>query len=156
MADIHTVTVAETYDHNPTNRSFDAVSDGGKKLKIFRPDKGDFSHLPLISVGDKVRVTNIKPAKKEGEYVCHLLPRDQQLNASQTEWRRREQGQYGKLIHVEAEISEADHACLKYAHKLEKRLRPSLTLAEYPRELLLGSLHPVRALWLSQQEAANG
>ena len=156
MPDIHTVTVKETYDHNPTNRSFDAVSDGGKKIKIWRPDHGDFSHLPLIAIGDKVKVEVLGPAKKEGEFKAHLLPRDKQPNASQTEWRRREQGQYGKLIHVEAEISEADHACLKYAHKLEKRLRPSLTLAEYTRELLLGSLHPVRALWLSQQEAANG
>ncbi|QNI53600.1 hypothetical protein SynBIOSE41_01079 [Synechococcus sp. BIOS-E4-1] len=58
----------------------------------------------------------------------------------------------GKLTHVEAEISPADHACLQYAHKLEKRVRPSLTQAEYVRELLMGSLHPVRALWLAQQE----
>ncbi len=33
----------------------------------------------------------------------------------------------------------------------KKKLRTSLTHAQYMRELLLGSLHPSRALWLSQE-----
>lgn len=151
------VVIASCHDHNPSNRSFDATSPSGKTVKVWKPDGGDFSHLQLIAVGDKVKVRVLGDAKLPGQLRAQLLPRNEQPNATQTEWRRREQGSHGKLTHVEAELAEADHACLKFAWKLERRIRPSLTLAEYTRELLLGSLHPVRALWLSQQESkANG
>ena len=138
---------------NPAHTLIVCQSDSGKVVNAYKPDKGDWSHVQLIAVGDRIKVQVDGHAKRPNEWKGKVLPRDEQLNAAQTEWRRREQGQHGRLVHVEAELSEADHTCLKYAHKLEKRLRPSLTLAEYTRELLLGSLHPVRALWLSQQEA---
>ena len=146
------VTITSVFDKGDGNRSFDAKSDGGKTIKVWRPDEGDFSHLSLIQKGDTVKVIVLGHARKSGEWRSHLLSRDKQPNGFQTELRRREQGQQGKLTHVEAEISPADHACLQYAHKLEKRVRPSLTQAEYVRELLVASLNPVRALWLSQQE----
>jgi hypothetical protein len=150
------VEVTKRLDHeNPAQTLLVCQSDGGKVINAYKPDQGDWSHVPLIAVGDRIKVLVDGHARRPNEWKGKVLPRDEQLNAAQTEWRRREQGQHGRLVHVEAELSEADHSCLKYAHKLEKRLRPSLTLAEYTRELLLGSLHPVRALWLSQQEGGN-
>lgn len=155
-----TAKVVKRRDHtNPAQTFFVCRTKEGQEIIAYRPDHGDCSHLPLIAVGDAVKVKVEGPAdKRPDNWKGKVLPREEQLNAVQTEWRRREQGQHGKFVHVEAELSEADHSCLKYAHKLEKRVRPSLTLAEYTRELLLGSLHPVRALWLSQQQEgkANG
>ena len=52
---------------------------------------------------------------------------------------------------TDAAISPADHNCRQQAHRLKKKLRTSLTHAQYVRELLLGSLHPSPALWLSQE-----
>jgi hypothetical protein len=155
QAPVSVVVIKRLDADNPAHTLIVCQSDSGKVVNAYKPDKGDDSHMPVVQVGDRIKVQVTGPAKREGEFKGKLLPRNEQLNAAQTEWRRREQGEHGRLIHIEAEVTEADHACLKYAHKLEKRLRPSLTLAEYTRELLLGSLHPVRALWLSQQETTN-
>ena len=151
-----TATITRVCDHSGNRFSFDATTEEGQALKVWPSDYGDQTHAPLIQLGDKIKAAIKGDARLPGEKKAHLLPRDKQPNGSQTEWRRREQGEHGKLTHVEAELIEADHACLKFAWKLERKLRPSLTLAEYTRELLLGALHPVRALWLTQQEGSNG
>ena len=148
-----TVVVTKRLDaENAAHTNIVCQSDSGKVVNAYKPDAGDDSHMPFVQVGDRVKVRVDSHAKREGEFKGKLLPRNEQPNAIQTEWRRREHGEHGKLTRVDAVLTEADHACLKFAWKLERRIRRSLTLAEYTSELLIGALHPVRALWLSQQE----
>ena len=62
------VTITSVFDRGDGNRSFDAKSDGGKTIEVWRPDEGDFSHLSLIQKGDTVKVIVLGHAKKSGEW----------------------------------------------------------------------------------------
>jgi len=85
------VTITSVFDKGDGNRSFDAQTEGGKAIKVWRPDEGDFSHLSLIQKGDTMKVSVLGHARKPGEWKSHLLPRDQQTRNIQNELRRREQ-----------------------------------------------------------------
>ena len=147
-----TLTVNRCFDKGDGNRSFDAVSDKGTIVKVWKPDQGDITHLPLITAGDRIKVNVLGPANKPGEFKSHLLPRGEQPKGSQNKWKRLEAGQYGPTTEVEAELPADDHACLKFAWKLERRKRPALTQQQYVTELLRAQLSVIRPLWLASDK----
>jgi len=148
-----TVTVTKRFDkENPAHNLYVCKTDEGKEVKAYKPDEGDDSHMPYVQVGDRIKVGSLVAARRRGEFKGKVLARNEQLNATQTEWRRREKGEHREFTRIDSSLSEHDHACLKFGWKLERKLRPSLTLHEYHRELVMAQLLPVRALWLSQME----
>ena len=147
-----TVIVRKVFDHQPTNRSFDAVdpSDPEITYKVWKVEKGDDTHQQLIQIDDKITL-EVTGAAQRSTYQGKLLPRDKQPVASQREWRRRARGQFGAVTRVEGALLEADHQILRWAHKMHQRLDPSLTQEEFVTAILKRTLDDLSVSYLMQE-----